>query len=132
MNTTAKFQALIGLAQSDGQFDSSEKNFIRVLAERQGMSLKELKEQLMKSDKSLKTFKELDFEEKVDILIHLIKLMKIDGKVLISEINYCDRMARLLGFEEKAVGYLSGIIEGNLNVTPNYGGIRHRMRKYLV
>ncbi|MEQ9466970.1 MAG: TerB family tellurite resistance protein [Ekhidna sp.] len=132
MKDVVKFRALIGIAQADGEFDNSEKEFIRHLAELEGLSMKELKELLQHADKTGNLVKNLTFDDKVDILVYTVKLMKIDGKVLLSEIKFSERVAKALGFEEKAIGFLSGIIEGNPNVTPNVGSINHRMRKYMV
>ncbi len=132
MKDVVKFRALVGIAQADGDFDSSEKEFIRHLAELEGLSMKELKELLKSAEKTGSLVKELTFDDKVDILIYMVKLMKIDGKVLLSEIKFSEKVAKALGFEEKAIGFLSGIIEGNPNDTPNLGSINHRMRKYLV
>lgn len=132
MKDIVKFRALIGIAQADGDFDSSEKEFIRHLAELEGLTLKELKEHLKGADKTGNLVKDLNFDEKVDILIYTVKLMKIDGKVLLSEIKFSEKIAKAIGFEEKAIGFLSGIIEGNPNDIPNLGSINHRMRKYLI
>ncbi|MEP0985964.1 hypothetical protein [Ekhidna sp.] len=132
MKDVVKFRALVGIAQADGEFDSTEKEFIRHLADLEGMSMTELKEMLKSADKTGKLVKDLSFDDKVDILIYAVKLMKIDGKVLLSEIKFCERIAKSLGFEEKAIGFLSGIIESNPNDTPNVGSINHRMRKYIV
>lgn len=132
MNNVLKFKALVGIAQADGEFDDTEKQFIRRLADLQGISPQELKELLQQKGKAKDFAKDLTFDEKVDILIYVVKLMKIDGKVLLSEIKYCEKIAKLLGFEDKAVGFLSGIIEGNPDVTTNIGRINHRMRKYVI
>lgn len=132
MKDIVKFRALLGIAQADGEFDSSEKEFIRHLAELKGLSMSELKELLKSSDKTGKLIQDLDFDDKVDILIYTVKLMKIDGKVLLSEIKFGEKIARALGFEEKAIGFLSGILESNPDVNPNLGSINHRMRKYML
>ena len=132
MKDVVKFRALVGIAQADGIFDNSEKEFIRQLAEREGLSMKELKEMLQNADKTGKLVKDLNFDDRVDILVYMVKLMKIDGKVLMSEITFSEKVAKALGFEEKAIGFLSGIVEGNPNDTPNIGSINHRMRKYMI
>ena len=132
MNNILKFKALVGIAKADGDFDSSEKSFIRRLADLEGISSAELKEMLQKEGKAKDFAKDLDFDEKIEILIYVVKLMKIDGKVLLSEIKYCEKIAKILGFEEKSVGFLSGIIESDPDITTNMGRIKHRMRKYLA
>lgn len=132
MKDIVKFRALVGIAQADGDFDDSEKEFIRHLASLEGLSMSELKELLKSSEKTSNLIKNLNFEAKVDVLIYTVKLMKIDGKVLLSEIKFSEKVAKALGFEEKSIGFLSGIIEGNPHDTPNIGSIHHRMRKYIV
>lgn len=132
MKDVVKFRALIGIAQADGEFDSSEKEFIRHLAELEGLSMKELKEMLQTADKTGDLVKNLSFDDKVDILVYTVKLMKIDGKVLLSEIKFSERVAKVLGFEEKAIGFLSGIIEGNSTENQSFGRINHRMQNYLI
>ena len=130
MKDIVKFRVLVGIAQADGEFDSSEKEFIKQLADLQNLSSGEFKELLRGGGKTSDLIKDLNFEEKVDILVYTVKLMKVDGKVLISEIKFCEKIAKALGFEEKSIGFLSGIIESNPYVTPNFGSVTHRMRKY--
>lgn len=132
MNTTAKFKALIGLAKADGEFDMNEKLFISYLAEKQGLSIKQLKEQLKNADSMSDLANELDYDDKIEILTYLVKLMKADGKVLMSEIKYCERMAQAFGFEEKSIGFLSGALNENPRIEPNFGLIKHGMKKYQV
>ncbi len=132
MKDIVKFRALIGIAQADGEFDDSEKEFIRRLAHLEGMSVQELKELLKKGDKTSSLVKDLSFDDKIEILTYTVQLMKIDGKVLMSEITFCERVAKTLGFEEKSIGFLSGIIEGNPEFAPDVGRVKHRMRNYLI
>lgn len=132
MKDIVKFRALVGIAQADGEFDSSEKEFIRHLASLEGLSLSELKEQLQKADKTGSLVRDLSFDEKLDVLIYTVKLMKIDGKVLLSEIKFCEKVAKMLGFEDKAIGFLSGTIDSNPDEIEDIGRISHRMKKYLI
>ncbi|NQZ75434.1 MAG: TerB family tellurite resistance protein [Ekhidna sp.] len=127
-----KFKALVGIAQSDGEFDKSEKQFIKRIADLEGISSNQLKDLLQHKSKARELAEELTFDQKVDILVYVVKLMKVDGKVVLSEIKYCEKIAGILGFEDKAIGFLSGIIESNPDATTNLGRINHRMRKYLI
>lgn len=132
MRDVVKFRALVGIAQADGEFDSSEKEFIRHLAQLEGLSLSELKEELKSAEKTKELIKDLNFEDKLDVLIYTVKLMKIDGKVLMSEITFCEKVAKMLGFEDKAIGFLSSTIESNPDEIEDIGRISHRMKKYLI
>ena len=132
MKDVVKFRALIGIAQADGEFDRREKEFIQHLAGLQGLSISDLKTLLREGDKTGKLIKELSFDDKVDILVYMVKLMKIDGKVLLSELKFAERVAKSLGFEEKCIGFLSSILEGDPDEAPLASRINHRMRKYLL
>ena len=132
MNTEAKFKALIGLAKADGEFDMNEKLFISYLAEKQGLSLKDLKVQLKKADKLSDLVQDLDFDGKIEILTYLVKLMKADGKVDLSEILYCEKMAVAFGFQEKSIGFLSRSLNENPRIEPNFNLIKEGMKEYLT
>lgn len=132
MKDIVKFRAMVGIAQADGVFDSSEKEFIRHLAQLEGLTMSELKEELKSADKTGMLIKDLNFDDKIDVLIYTVKLMKIDGKVLLSEIKFCEKVAKMLGFEDKAIGFLSSTIESNPDEIEDIGRIAHRMKKYLL
>lgn len=132
MNSTAKYKALIGLAKADGEFDMHEKLFISYLAEQEGLSMDDLKEQLKNGEKMSDLIDNLSYEEKIDILTYVVKLMKADGKVLLSEVKYCEKLAQVFGFQEKSIGYLSGALNDNPRIAPNLGMIKQGMKKYLV
>jgi len=127
-----KFRALVGAAQADGEFDESEKEFIQRLADLQGLSVKEVKELLQHEDKTKDLVKNLSFDDKIEILVFMVQLMKIDGKVLLSEIKFGEKVAKTFGFEEKSIGFLTGMIESNPSIDPNLGRIKFRMRNYLI
>ena len=132
MNNTAKFKALVGLAKADGEFDMHEKLFISYLAEQEGMSMDELKAKLKKGEKMSDLIQDLSYEEKIDILTYVVKLMKADGKVMLTEVKYCEKLATVFGFEEKSIGYLSGALNDNPRIAPNMGMIMRSMKNYLL
>ncbi len=132
MNNVLKFKALVGIAKADGEFDPEEKKFILRLADLDGVSPNELKEILNTKGKAKEFVKDLSYDDKINILIDVVQLMKVDGKVLLTEVKFCEKLAKILGFEEKSIGFLSGTIESNPDITPNLGSITYRMRKYLI
>ncbi len=132
MNNVLKFKALVGIAKADGEFDPTEKSFILRLADLDGISPEELKEILSTKGKTKDFIRDLDYDDKINILIDVVQLMKIDGKVVLSEIKFCERLAKILGFEEKSIGFLSGMIDNNPEVSINVGRISYRMKKYLL
>ncbi len=132
MNNVLKFKALVGIAKADGEFDPAEKQFILRLADLDGVSSNELKEILNTKGKAKEFVRDLSYDDKINILIDVVQLMKIDGKVLLNEIKFCEKLAKILGFEDKSIGFLSGMIESNPEISPNLGRISYRMKKYLI
>ncbi|MEM6641918.1 MAG: hypothetical protein AAF616_02970 [Bacteroidota bacterium] len=128
----AKFKALIALARADGEIDMHEKIFIDYLAERQDLSMKELKEYVNSTHKFSDLADELDEDDKVEILVHLVKLMKADGKILDSETSYCEKIARDCGYRPNSIGFLSGAVNDNPRIDPNFTYIKQGLKKYKL
>ena len=46
--------------------------------------------------------------------------MKADGKVVMSEISYCEKVAESFGFTAQSIGFLSGSLNDNPRIDPNF------------
>ena len=132
MNNILKFKALVGMAKADGEFNPVEKDFILRLASLDGLSSQELKDLLNEKGHPSQFVKDLSFDDRIVILIDVVQLMKIDGKVLINELKFSEKLAKLLGFDEKSIEYLTGMIESNPDISPNFGRIIHGMEKFII
>lgn len=135
MDKVGKFRILIRLALVDDCLDESEKNFLLRLATLDDMTEIDIealiREAVMNAD-DFPIDSELSYDEKIEILSELIKIMKVDGKVLDAEVKFCERIARSFGFDERAIGFLSGSVHIDPRDTVDLSKIQFRMRKYLV
>ena len=136
MKNPEKIRALIRLALVDNNFQSEERELIRELSDAEGLSEDEY-ESIVQSELENKESQgafsfELDYNGKIDMLAALIRTMKADGKVYLSEIRFCEMMAKVLGFKHEAVGFLSEYIHQDDSVAPDWSMLHERMRKYQI
>ncbi|MEP1033831.1 TerB family tellurite resistance protein [Ekhidna sp.] len=117
MNDKEKFRIMIQLALVDNQFEETERKFICDLAKQSNISSEEL-EEIITEELKKKTFEmdlntDLGFDAKIEILADMVRVMKSDGKVYLSEIKFCEMIAKIFGFKEKSIGMLSKMLKDN-------------------
>ncbi len=108
MNTSIYLKHLVQLALVDNSFVDEEMKFIINLGLANGLSEEEInliiKDGLQKKDSSqVEDFAGLSFDQRFEYLVSLIQLMKIDGKIYLSEINYIKLFAKKLGFKKDVI-----------------------------
>lgn len=135
MNKIEKFKILIRLALIDNQFEDSERKLIEDFAKLQQIDDAELEALIQEELKNKGQTQgpimvDLDFDKKIEILTDLVKVMKVDGKVYLSEIRFCEMIAKSFGFEAKSIGLLSEIV--HTEVPLDWVSIQNRMKKYVV
>ena len=136
MNTLEKFRIMVQLALVDQEFEAAERKFINELAQLNNISLQELDTLIQKEleNKGLETTFQvpMDFTSKIEILADMVKVMKADGKVFLSEIKFCEMIAKMFGFKEKSIGVLSEMIHKDPMVATNWSSVEHKMKKLTV
>lgn len=136
MNNTEKFRTMVRLALVDDQFETKEKEYIQDLAKMHKLSSTELdeiiSEELEKKGDFAPRLQNLDYDAKIEILADLVRMMKVDGEIYLSEIKFCEAIAQSLGFKQKSIGFLSENIHKDPNIAPNWMLIQNRMRRYVA
>ncbi len=136
MNKVEKFRTMVRLALVDDQFETKEKEYIQDLAKMHKLSNEELveiiNEELEKKGDFAPRLQNLDYDGKIEILADLVRMMKVDGEVYLSEIKFCEAIAQNLGFKQKSIGFLAENIHKDPNIAPNWMLIQNRMRKYVA
>ncbi|MFH6983800.1 TerB family tellurite resistance protein [Marinoscillum luteum] len=133
-NFKSHLQSLIQLAVSDQNFNEEEKQLIYSIGKANKVEESEI-DALIHENISRKgevdiSFSALSFEEKFQFLYNIIQLMKIDSKVFLSEIKYCEDLAQRLGFDKKVVKKLSSQIYSNPSITGNRDKLIKEARKF--
>ncbi len=121
MDIKAHLEVLLRLALIDKNFDDQERDMIRMIASANGVSKKETEEIISISLKDKRdepiALPTLSDDEKFEYLYNIVQLMKIDSKVYLSEINFCENMAVRLGFNKNVIGRLSRQIFSDPSIT---------------
>ncbi len=73
----------------------------------------------------------LDFQGKIEVLADLVRVMKADGKVFLSEIRFCEMMAKMFGLEAKSIGFLSEMVHVDKNVPIDWKLVERKMKEYV-
>ncbi len=121
---------MVRLATVDQELAGPESNWIVQLGRKNGLSAEEISE-AFKSQGQLSDTNLLAEEERFEYLYNLIQLMKIDGKVFLSEIGYCERVAYKLGYKKGVVKALSAHIYSNPSITANRNLLMNKAKSYL-
>jgi uncharacterized tellurite resistance protein B-like protein len=124
------FALLVQLAKADKQFDQKEASWLESLGSKLGLSPEEIREAFQQPGSTLSTTY-MTQEERFEAIYNLIQLMKVDGKVLMSEIDFCKRAAESLGFDAQVVKELSAYIYSDPAITAGREALMQKAFKYL-
>ena len=70
-------------------------------------------------------------EQKFENLYQLIQLMKSDGQIFKSEINFCEEVADRLGYKKQIITELSSKIFSDPTITSDRKALMARAHKFL-
>ena len=121
MNFNTQMSILIQLSLIDNQLSAKEKRMIYTLGKVNKMTEKEIDEilnyHLGHALHELPCIDNLDESEKFEYLFNIVQLMKVDEKVFLSEIRYCQDLAEKLGFNKNVIRELSAKIYSDPKIT---------------
>lgn len=136
MNKLEKFRTMVRLALVDDQFETKEKEYIQDLAKMHELPNEDLdqiiEEELESKSEFAPVLQNLDYDGKIEVLADLVRMMKVDGEVYLSEVKFCEAIARNLGFKQRSIGFLAENIHKDPTIAPNWMHIQNRMRKYVA
>lgn len=121
---------LINLAASDMTVGEKEAKILHIIGKANGLSKDEI-DAMMKAPKPVGDLSSFTEDQKFENLYHLIQLMKADGQVFKSEINFCEGIADKLGYKKGVVAELSSRIYADPSITADRTLLMDRARKFL-
>jgi uncharacterized tellurite resistance protein B-like protein len=121
---------LINLAASDQNVAEKEAKTIHMIGKANGIS-KEVIDEMLKNPMPIGDLSAFTEDQKFENLYHLIQLMKSDGQVFKSEINFCEEIAEKLGYKKGVVGELSSRIYSDPSITADRNMLMNRAHKFL-
>jgi uncharacterized tellurite resistance protein B-like protein len=125
-----QLNVLINLAARDNMVAEKESKVIHLIAKANGVSEEEVNAMLRKPQ-PIGSLDALTEDPKFENLYHLIQLMKSDGQVFKSEINFCEQVAEKLGYKKSVVAELSSRIYSNPSITADRKLLMERAHKFL-
>ena len=128
--TKKELSQLIQLAIIDGDLAEREGKIIFSYGKQQGYSEDEIKA-LIKDPEPIGPIEVLSDDEKFHFVYMVIQMMKVDGQVFKSEIEFCKDLADKLGFKKAVVGELSTRIYSDPTITADRDDLKKLAFKYL-
>lgn len=102
MNALSRMKLLISLAKVDGQIADKEKNHLINIGRANGIYPDEIYP-LLTQTHSLTVPENLPDEEKFELLVSLVQLMKLDERMYREEIQFCAAVAQKLGYDKNVM-----------------------------
>jgi hypothetical protein len=125
-----QLNVMINLAASDTKVADKESKVIHLIGKANGLTKEEV-DVMLKSPKPIGDLSTLTEDQKFENLYHLIQLMKSDGHVFKSEINFCEQIAEKLGYKKGVVAELSSRIYSDPTITADRKLLVERAHKFL-
>ncbi|UXP33156.1 TerB family tellurite resistance protein [Reichenbachiella agarivorans] len=134
MNFKAQMSVLVQLALIDNKLSNIEKRYVYALGKANGIPERELDamfDELMGSKKLvLPDLGLLSEDEKFEYLYNIVQLMKVDKRVYLSEIRFCQKLATKLGYKASVVSELSSGIFSDPDVTGDRDHLKAMIQKH--
>ena len=122
---------LVHLSKIDNHVAEQESKLIHYIAEQNGLK-PDTVEALIDNPHDIPSFDDLPREDRFQYLFDIIQLMKVDGKVFSSEINFAEKMALKLGFKAGVVAELSAYIYSDPEIATNKGFLISLAAEYVI
>ena len=102
MDNIDRLKTLISLATSDGELAEKERQFILSVGQANHLMVAEILPLFVSRDPASDITK-LSQDQKGDLLLELVQLMRIDEKIFKTEMQFCAHAASRLGYREEAL-----------------------------
>ncbi|MFY0651110.1 MAG: TerB family tellurite resistance protein [Cyclobacteriaceae bacterium] len=136
MDFSAQLSLLIQLSLVDGDISNTEKDMIFNMGKANGMSHegieKILHHHLRNSRHELPDLSNLTEDDKITYLYNIIRLMKADKEIYLTEIKYCENIAEKLGFKKKVIREMSSKVFSDGTVNTDVEQLKQIVDKYRV
>lgn len=122
---------LVHLSMADNYLAEEESKLIHVIGKRNGLTSEQV-ELIIDNPKPIPNVRDLPPDEKFDYLFNVIQLMKVDGKIFQSEIQFCERLALAMGYKPGVVAELSAYIYSDPSIATKRSYLRSIADKHLI
>lgn len=121
---------LIQLARIDGQYSRDEWELIEKIGKRYDVDREELDE-IERNPDPIGDLRLLSEDQKIELLYNVIRLTKVDRRILPNEILFSQVIASKLGFRRSAVQAMIPLVSDQPLEFINHTSIRRKIGPYL-
>ncbi|MDN5205070.1 TerB family tellurite resistance protein [Fulvivirgaceae bacterium BMA10] len=129
----SQLSVMVNLASIDGEVSEKELDLIRKIGFANGFSKEEIEDIINQPEplESLEFLRDIPSSEKFEYMYAIVLLMKADGKLMKEEINYCLKIAELLGYRESVLFEFITTIYSDPMMDTDKNVIKDKVQKYL-
>ena len=122
---------LVHLSKADKFVAAEESEIIHKIGQRSGLTTDQV-ENIIDNPKPLKNLRDLPPDEKFTYLHDIIQLMKVDGKIYQTEIEFCEKVAVRLGYKPGVIADLSAYIYSDPSINTSRAYLRSIADQHLI
>jgi len=122
---------LVHLSKVDNYVAEAESELLHYIGKQNGMSSEQV-ETIIDNPKPIRSLRTLPSDDRYQYLFDVIQVMKVDGKVFSSEINFAEKMALKLGFKPGVVAELSAYIYSDPTINTNRDRLISIAKGFLI
>lgn len=122
---------LVRLSKVDNFIAEPETKMIHYLGKLQGLTEDEV-ETIIDNPKPIGNLIDLHPDDKFNYLHNVVQLMKVDGKVFQSEIDFCEKVAIKLGYKPGVIADLSAYIYSDPAISTDQTYLRSLADEHLI
>ncbi|MBU2915813.1 MULTISPECIES: hypothetical protein [Reichenbachiella] len=134
MDFKAQMSVMVQLSLVDNKLSNIEKRYIYALGKANAVPEREIdqvfEDHLSSKKMAMPDLGQLSEDEKFEYLYNIVQLMKVDKKVYLSEIRFCQKLAKKLGYKASVVSELSGGIFSDPSVTSDRDYLKTLIQKH--
>lgn len=122
---------LVHLSKIDNFIAEPESKMIHYLGGLNGMTEDDI-ESVIDNPSPIPELADLHPDHKFEYLFNIVQLMKVDGKVFQSEIDFCEKIALKLGYRPGVIADLSAYVYSDPNINTSKTFLRSIADEHLI
>ncbi len=131
MDVVDQVSVLVHLSRVDKYVAPSESKLIHYIGALNGLSKDQI-ETLIDHPKPMPDLDGTNDDDRLDYLLNIVQLMKVDGKVFTSEIEFCEKIAIKLGYLPGVIAELSQFTYADPEISTSKKFLRQLATKYMI
>lgn len=130
MDVSDQLSVLVHLSRVDKSVAPAESKLIHYIGALNGMSKHQI-DAIINHPQPISNLEGLTEDDRLDYLINTVQLMKVDGQVFKSEIDFCEKIAMKLGYNPGVIAALSQYTYADPEISTSKNYLRDLAKKYL-